>query len=143
MAVAENEKTYDVDAKKYFDAVSDLESYPKFVEGMKKVRTEKSPTGEIMASYDLTMMGKDMSYTLKINQDPAAKVLSWSLVKSDFFKVNNGSWKIESIGQDRCKVIYSLEVEFSFSVPGFMLKPMIKSSLPTMMDNFYSRAKQL
>ncbi len=143
MAQAENEKVYDVDAVKYFNAVSDLEKYPEFVDGMKKVKVEKSPAGEMIAHYKLSMMGKDMSYTLKINQDPAAGTLDWTLLKSEFFKVNNGAWKIEAQGPGKCKVHYSLEVEFTFSVPGFMLKPMIKGTLPTMMDSFYKRAKSL
>ena len=143
MAQAENEKTYDVDAQKYFQAVSDLNCYPEFVDGMKKVKAEKSPTGEMTAYYEFSMMGKDMNYTLNLKQDPAAGTLSWTLLKSDFFKVNNGGWKIESLGAGKCKVKYSLEVEFTFSVPGFVLKPMIKGTLPTMMDSFYNRAKKL
>src|ERR1035437_2689850 len=131
MAQAENEKTYDVDAQKYFQAVTDFDRYPEFVDGMKKVKTEKSATGEITAHYELSMMGKDMSYTLKIKQDPSAGEVSWTLLKSEFFKVNNGAWKIEPLGSGKCKVKYWLEVEFSFSVPGFMLKPMIKGTLPT------------
>ena len=143
MAQAENEKTYDIDASKYFKVVADIEKYPEFVEGMKKVKAEKLPSGEMTAAYELSMMGKDMSYTLSIKQDEAAGTLSWTLLKSDFFKVNNGAWLIESAGPGKCKVKYSLEVEFSFSVPGFMLKPMIKGTLPTMMDSFYKRAKAL
>jgi ribosome-associated toxin RatA of RatAB toxin-antitoxin module len=143
MAQAENEKIYDIDASKYFNAVRDLEKYPEFVDGMKKVKAETSPSGEVTAHYELSMMGKEMSYDLKVQQNETAGTLSWTLLKSDFFKVNNGAWHIESLGAGKCKVKYSLEVEFSFSVPGFMLKPMIKGTLPTMMDSFYNRAKKI
>jgi len=143
MAQAENEKIYDVDAEKYFNVVADLEKYPEFVEGMKSVKMEKNSSGEIIAHYEFSMMKKDMSYTLNIKQDPTAGTLSWTLQKSEFFKVNNGAWKIESLGAGKCKVHYSLEVEFSFSVPSFMLKPMVKGTLPSMMDSFYQRAKKL
>ena len=143
MAQAEQEKTYDVDASKFFQAVTQLEKYPEFVDGMKKVVVEKGANGETIGHYELSMMSKDMSYSLKIKEDAAAGTLDWTLLKSDFFKVNNGAWKIESLGAGKCKVTYSLDVEFNFSVPGFILKSLVKGTLPTMMKNFYDRAKEL
>ena len=141
MAQAESDKTYDVSAEKYFKAVSDYESYPKHVDGMKKVTVERNGN-EVTAHYELSMMSKDMSYSLKIKEDPAKGEISWVLLNSEFFKVNNGGWKIESTGPNSCKVHYSLEVEFTFSVPGFILKPLVKGTLPTMMDGFYKWAKK-
>jgi coenzyme Q-binding protein COQ10 len=142
MAQAEQEKTYDVDAEKYYQAVSDYEKYPQFVDGMKKVKVERG-AGGVVGHYDLSMMSKDMSYSLNIKEDAKARTVNWTLLKSDFFKVNNGAWTIESLGAGKCKVKYSLEVEFSFSVPGFLLKGVVKSTLPTMMNSFYERAKTL
>lgn len=143
MAEANHETTFDISAEKYFKAVADYEKYPEFVDGMKKVKAERGADGTVTAHYDLSMMGKDMSYSLKIKEDQAAGKVNWSLIKSEFFKVNNGAWKIESLGADKCKVNYSLEVEFSFSVPGFILKSVVKGTLPTMMKSFYERAKKL
>jgi ribosome-associated toxin RatA of RatAB toxin-antitoxin module len=142
MAQAETEKTYDVSAENFFKAVSEYEKYPEFVDGMKKVKAEKNQDGTTTAHYNLSMMSKDMSYTLKIKENPAIGEVSWSLVKSEFFKVNNGSWKITPTGPQSCKVRYSLEVEFSFSVPSLILKGIVKGSLPTMMNSFYERAKK-
>jgi ribosome-associated toxin RatA of RatAB toxin-antitoxin module len=84
-----------------------------------------------------------LSYKLKINENQAAGAVNWSLLSSEFFKVNNGAWKIESLGPNQCKVTYSLEVEFNFSVPGFILKGIVKGTLPSMMNSFYERAKGL
>jgi ribosome-associated toxin RatA of RatAB toxin-antitoxin module len=142
MAQAENEKTYAVSAEKYFQAVVAYEKYPEFVEGMKRVKAERQPDGSVLAHYDFSMMSKDMSYTLRIVENPSAGEVRWSLVKSDFFKVNNGAWKIESTGPDSCKVRYSLEVDFSFSVPAFILKGVVKGTLPSMMNSFYERARK-
>jgi ribosome-associated toxin RatA of RatAB toxin-antitoxin module len=142
MAQAEQEKTFDVSADKYFQAVAAYEKYPEFVEGMKKVKAERQADGSVLAVYDFSMMGKDMSYTLKIQENPVAGEVRWTLVKSDFFKVNNGSWKIEATGPSSCKVRYSLEVDFSFSVPSFILKGVVKGTLPSMMNSFYERARK-
>jgi ribosome-associated toxin RatA of RatAB toxin-antitoxin module len=143
MAQAESEKSYEVSAEKFFKAVSEYENYPKFVDGMKNVKAERNADATITAHYDLSMMSKDMSYTLKIKENPAQGEVNWTLVKSDFFKVNNGSWKITSTGPNSCKVRYALEVEFSFSVPSLILKGIVKGSLPTMMNSFFERARSL
>ncbi|MBU6154990.1 MAG: hypothetical protein KGP28_11860 [Bdellovibrionales bacterium] len=143
MAQAENEKNYEVSGEKFFQAVSQYEKYPEFVDGMRKVKVEKGPDGTTIAHYDLSMMSKDMSYTLRIQENQTQGEVHWTLLKSDFFKVNNGSWKITPTGKNSCKVRYALEVEFSFSVPSLILKGIVKGSLPTMMNSFYERAKTL
>jgi ribosome-associated toxin RatA of RatAB toxin-antitoxin module len=142
MAQAEQEKVYDVSAEKFFQAVAGYEKYPEFVDGMKKVKAERQADGSVLATYDFSMMSKDMSYTLRILENPAAGEVSWTLVKSDFFKVNNGAWRIQSTGPNSCKVRYSLEVDFSFSVPSFILKGVVKGTLPSMMNSFYERARK-
>jgi ribosome-associated toxin RatA of RatAB toxin-antitoxin module len=140
MARAEHEKVFEVSAGKYFKAVSDYEKYPEFVEGMKKVAVERNADGTATVSYDLSMMSKDMSYTLRVTENASKGEVDWTLLKSDFFKVNNGAWKIEPLGPSKCKVRYLLEVDFSFPVPSFILKGIVKSSLPAMMNSFYERA---
>lgn len=142
MAQAVHETTYDVDAAQLLSAVTDYSKYPEFVDGMKKVWSEKI-NGETIVHYDLAMMGKDMSYTLKLNEEPEKGHVSWTLLKSEFFKINNGDWLIESLGPGKCKARYFSEVEFTFPVPAFVLKPMVKGAVPKMMDSFYHRAKTL
>ena len=141
MAQADLEKSFDVSAEKYYLAVSQYEKYPEFVEGMKNVKVERNGAS-VVAHYDLSMMGKEMNYSLNIKEEPS-KIISWTLAKSEFFKVNNGKWTIESTGASSCKVTYSLEVDFNFSVPGFILKGVVKGTLPGMMNGFYERAKTL
>jgi coenzyme Q-binding protein COQ10 len=141
MAQAAHEALYDVDASQLYQAVTDYEKYPEFVEGMKKVTVERNGDS-VVAHYELSMMGKDMSYSLQLKEEPETGHLSWTLLKSEFFKINNGDWLIQSNGSGKCKARYASEVEFTFPVPSFMLKPMVKGALPKMMDGFYERAKK-
>ncbi len=140
MAQAVHETEYDVDADQLLAAVMDYENYPDFVDGMKKVTVDRS-AGKVIVHYDLSMMGKDMSYSLTLQEEPEQGHLSWVLLSSEFFKINNGDWLVESLGPGRCKARYFSEVEFTFPVPGFVLKPMVKGAVPKMMDGFYRRAK--
>ena len=142
VAKADQEKTYDVSADQYYQSVTQYEQYPEHVEGMKGIRVERNGN-QIVGHYDLSMMGKEISYSLNLVEDPANKAMNWTLKKSDFFTVNNGAWKITSTGSKSCKVHYSVEVEFNLPVPGFLLKGIVKSQLPAMMNSFYERAKEL
>jgi len=142
MAQAVHETIYDVDAELLLSAVMDYEKYPEFVDGMKKVTVDRSGN-DVIVHYDLSMMGKDMNYSLHLIEETEKGHLSWSLLKSEFFKVNNGDWLIQSLGPGMCKARYLSEVEFTFPVPGFVLKPMVKGAVPKMMDSFYQRAKTL
>lgn len=142
MAQAEETKTFDVDAQKLYQAVTSYEQYPEFVDGMKKVVIDRQ-SGSLVGHYELSMMGKDMKYSLTLSENAGQLELSWTLLKSDFFKVNNGKWKIVALGAGRCQATFSQEVEFTFPVPGFVLKPMIKGTLPLMMNGFAERAKKL
>ncbi|MBS1958899.1 MAG: SRPBCC family protein [Bdellovibrionales bacterium] len=144
MAEAQETREYDINAKKLFQAVTQYEDYPKFVDGMKKV-TISRPAGanEFTGDYEFSMMGKEMTYSLNLKEDPTANKLTWTLKDSAFFKVNNGKWTIEALGENKCRATYWAEVEFTFPVPGFMLKPMIKATLPKMMDSFAEVAKKL
>jgi len=142
VAKADQEKTYEVSADQYFKSVSQYEKYPEHVEGMKSVRVERNGN-QVIAHYDLSMMGKDIKYSLTITEDPVKKTINWILLKSDFFSVNNGAWSIVPTGAQSCKVHYAVEVEFNFPVPGFLLKGVVKSTLPTMMNSFFERAKKL
>jgi coenzyme Q-binding protein COQ10 len=141
MAQAEIEKTLDVSKEKLLAAITDYPNYPSFVEGMKKVTVTKNPDGSVQGHYDFSMMGKEMNYILNVKENLSQGIVEWSLVKSDFFTVNNGKWTVTEAGANQCKVHYSLEVDFSFSVPSFILKGIVKTSLPTVVDQFYKRAK--
>ena len=141
MAQAEHEKKFDVSADQYYQVITQYEKYSEFVDGMKRVTVERAGD-KIIGHYELSMMSKDMSYDLSIFENPKDKIVSWTLLKSDFFKVNNGKWTIQALGDHQCQVRYSLEVDFNFSVPGFLLRGLVKGTLPTMMNSFYERAKQ-
>jgi len=146
MAGAEFHEVKDVNREKLFEALRRYEDYPKFVEGMKTAKVDRSKSGQIRASYEVSMM-KDVAYTLDLKEEytPGAEVyrIQWSLVESDSFKKNNGTWELRDAGKGKTDVKYSLEIEFNFSVPGFILNRLVKGSLPSMVEGFCKRAKTL
>jgi ribosome-associated toxin RatA of RatAB toxin-antitoxin module len=140
MASAEFNEVLDVDRDKLYAAITKYEDYPQFVDGCTSTEVERKGPGHARVKYRVNMM-KDITYTLDLHEDPAAGVVHWSLVESDFFKKNDGRWEIKSTGPGKTQVRYSLDVEFKIPVPGLILNRLVKGSLPSMVKSFQKRAK--
>ena len=142
MAKADIEEVLDVPKDKLFDVITRYEEYPEFVTGVRKIEVERKGPGKARCKYHVSMI-KDIEYTLDITDDRDAGTIQWSLVESDAMKVNNGFWKLTAEGDDQTHVRYELEVEFSFPVPGFVLKKLVKGSLGPMVRSFEERVLSL
>lgn len=142
MPQAEIEEIVDVAKDKLFDAITQYENYPQFVAGVKKIEVQRKGPGKARATYHVSMI-KDIEYTIDLEDDREAGKISWSLVQSAFMKSNNGRWELQALGPGKTKAKYSLEVEFSFPAPGFVVKQLVKSSLGPMLRSFVDRAKSL
>lgn len=143
MAEAKIEETLNVDAEKFFKAVTAYAEYPKFVDGCTKALVESLGEGKTKVNYSVSLM-KDITYTLEHIEEQArpdgTRRMSWKLLQSDFIKANSGFWEITPAGPGRSKIKYSIDIEFKIPVPGFMLSRLIKGSLPGMVKNFEKRA---
>lgn len=143
MASAELTEVVDLPIKSLFAAVTDYVNYPKFVTGMKSVSVEGSGQNKVVA-FDLEMM-KRFQYSVNMREsfDEASgqAEVSWTLKESGLFKVNNGCWKLKSFGPNKTQVTYSLDVDFSFGVPGFILNGLVKKSIPANIKSFTMWAK--
>ncbi len=144
MARADYSSEVGVDADRFYKVILDYASYPRFVDGMKSAEILEVKGDRTRVRYRLSMMGKEFVYVLDHIAVTGTKSLSWTLVESDFFSKNTGSWRLESgsTGQ-HTKVTYDLDVEFKISIPGFMLKGLVKGSLPGMVRGFEARAKEI
>ena len=140
MAKAEFHEVVSADKDKLYQAIAKYEEYPQFVDGVESVSVERKGAGQARVSYRVNMM-KEVNYTLDHREDPAAGVVQWTMVDSDSFKLNNGRWELKSAGPGKTDVRYELEIEFKFSVPGFILNRLVKGSLPSMVESFAKRAR--
>lgn len=141
MASAEHSDTLNVSKSKLFTAITKYEEYPQFVDGVSNVQVERAGPGKARATYQISIMGQSMTYTLDHIENEAAGTVEWTLVDSNFFKKNIGRWNIIETGPEQCRVTYSLDVDFKISVPGFILNRLVKGSLPSMVKSFEKRAK--
>ena len=146
MAAAERKEILNIPLKAMYQAVTDYAAYSEFVTGMKKSRVVGPHNGGKKAEFEVEMI-KRISYSLilsdKIDESAGTAEISWTLDSSDFMKKNDGRWNLRSLGPNQTEVIYTLEVEFNFPAPGFILKGLVSNSLPVAIREFSDRAAKL
>lgn len=130
----------------FYRVVTDYARYPEFVSGVKAVRMVGEGAGLRKVEFDLEMM-KRVRYSLNIreelNEAAGTASVQWTLDSSDMLKSNVGGWTMQSTGPNTTDVVYKLDIEFSISVPGFILKGLVANSLPTAVREFRERAEKL
>jgi ribosome-associated toxin RatA of RatAB toxin-antitoxin module len=141
VAKAEIQDIFEVDRDLLFDVITRYEDYPQFVDGCTSVQVERKAAGGARATYAISMM-KDFSYTLDHVEDRNTGKVEWTLVTSDFFKANTGSWILRAVAPGKTEVKYAIDLDFKVPVPGFILKKLVQGNLPGMMKSFRDRAKK-
>lgn len=131
----------DVPAKTIYDVVLDFENYPKFLPDVKKAVIEEKKAKSLVASFEISVI-KKIHYTLSFATVPGKKI-TWSFLKGDLFKKNDGTWEFEEVKKGHTKATYSVEVDFGFLVPSMITNKLVGSNLPTMMKRFKERAESL
>jgi len=144
MAAAERSEVINIPLIKFFEVVKDFPRYPEFVSSVKRTQVLSHSENKSRVHFDIELM-KRLEYSIDLTEelDPEHKFakLSWKLADSKFFKVNNGLWSLKALGTDKTEVLYRLELEFTFSVPGFVLKTLVAGALPKAINEFVERAR--
>ena len=142
MAEAKHHEKVSVAMKSIFETIMNFESYPSFASGVKAAKITERSENTLVVDMDLEMI-KRVSYQIDVSwelSDDAARVW-WTLKSGELFKRNDGEWRLKVVDENTTDVTYSLDVEFNFSVPGFILKNLIKKSLPQAVHDFTNKAQ--
>lgn len=141
MPEASLEEVLNVSRDKLFDVIVRYEDYPQFVSGIVRSTVERKQPGSAKVDYTMNML-KEITYSIVTKEDREQGRISWELLESGFMKKNNGSWTLTEAGPGKTKVLYKIEIEFSFPVPGFIVKKLVKGSIPDMLQEFENRASR-
>lgn len=143
MAKAERVEVVDVPLRIFYETVKDFEKYPHFISGFSSARFDPSDSRRVFFEVDFM---KPVKYSIEVRDsitaDELSAEVSWTLHEGDILKLNNGIWTLKSKGPLTTEVNYSLEVEFKIPVPGFILKGVVKNSLPKAIQDVANEAKR-
>ena len=122
----------------FFGVITDYEAYPDILPDMESAEILSREEGVTIARFTLNLI-KRVTYTLRLVEVPN-EGLSWSLVEGPF-KVNSGSWRLESLDEACTLAHYSVEVKVGVFVPASITNRMVGKTLPALLEAFKSRAE--
>lgn len=141
MPKAMRTEIFNVTPEKIFNVIIDYASYPNFVDGVSEINVKRFDSNGALVEYSINLI-KKFSYLIELKHTPY-KSVSWSLVSGDIFKKNNGSWILNDLGNNKTEVKYEVDVEFKGFAPDMVVKKLVSSNLPSMMEAYHKRAQSI
>lgn len=141
MAKVARTEIVDIDINKLFAVITDYAKYPEFVEGVSGIKVLSQSESNAQVEYALNLI-KSFKYIINTKSEKPSSV-SWELDSGDLFKKNTGAWDLKDLGNGKVEVTYSLDVEFKLFAPNSILSALTEKNLPSMMQAFFKRAREL
>lgn len=120
--------TINAPAAAVFEVITDLESYPDWVEGMLEAEilsTDDEGRPE-QARFKVDARVAEVTYTLQYRYE--GHDVTWTLVEGETVSQLDGAYELTDNGS-RTEVRYSLEADVDMPVPGFLKKRATKTIL--------------
>ncbi|MDF0749531.1 type II toxin-antitoxin system RatA family toxin [Marinobacter sp. 71-i] len=128
-------------AERMFHLVNDVARYPDFLPWCADTEIHEQTDSEIMASMDIAKGGIRHRLTTR-NQLYLPHTIEMSLVDGPFRNLT-GRWHFKPLDDHACKVVLTLEFEFSGSLSRMTFGPVFNQAATTMVDAFCRRADQV
>lgn len=128
-------------ARQLFDLVSDVESYPSYMDGCVGVRILRRDAEMLEARLDLARGGINQSFSTR-NRMRAAQQITLELLDGPF-EYFNGHWGFHALGDSACKMSLYLEFKFSSKLLGVAASRLFEKVTNNLVDAVGRRATQL
>lgn len=132
-----------------FDLVADIESYDQFLPWCTESRilsseeagAEPDDPYEVVARLGLSRGPLKGAFTTR-NRVTRPQSIRMQLVDGPFSELN-GRWRIESLGDDGCKLMLDLQFDFSSAPKDMLLGAVFEHTCNELVDAFVQRAGQI
>lgn len=128
-------------AHQMFDVVSDVRSYPGFLNWCQDMQIISETESELVAKLFISYRGIDFSFTTK-NTMAKDQSVQMSLVDGPFTELH-GEWLIQPLNEQGCKVSLEMEFHFDNAVTHKLLSGVFQKIIVAQLEAFQQRAKQL
>ena len=133
----------DAPAAACFEVAADVESYPEWASGVKRVDVlERDSEGRPhRAAFVLEGFVKEISYELVYDYDPPHR-MSWKADPSPDIAMLEGSYTFTETGDGVTEVVYALSVVPSFVLPGVVRRQAEKQIVTTALRGLRRRVQE-
>lgn len=131
-----------VSAEAMFQVITDYASYPEFIPEMTQVEIIEDRGVHKTVTFELEIFKIGVRYTVAMEEEPYRR-LSWVLVDSNWIRLLEGFWLIESKGRRLCEITYNQEIKLKGFMPRSVSNKLVQFMLPAMLGQFKRRAEGL
>jgi ribosome-associated toxin RatA of RatAB toxin-antitoxin module len=128
-------------AERMFHLVNDVARYPEFLPWCARTEIHEQSDEHIIASMDIAKGGIRHRVTTR-NQLESSQTIDITLVEGPFRNLA-GRWHFKPLSEHACKVILTLEFEFTGSLARMTFGQVFSQAANTMVDAFCRRADEL
>lgn len=128
-------------AERMFHLVNDVARYPEFLPWCAGAEVHERDEAQVTASLEIAKGGLRHRLTTR-NRLYMPETIEMNLVDGPFQNLS-GRWHFKSLDDNACKVILTLEFEFSGSLSRMTFGPVFSQAANTLVDAFCRRADQL
>lgn len=128
-------------AERMFHLVNDVARYPEFLPWCANTQIHDQNAEQVTASMEIAKGGVRHTLTTR-NQLQKPEAIEMSLVDGPFRNLA-GRWHFKPLSETACKVILTLEFEFSGSLSRMAFGSVFSQAATAMVDAFCKRADEL
>ena len=128
-------------AARMYALVEDIEAYPVFLPWCAAAVVHERRPGATKATLTVSAGRVRQSFTTQ-NENRPGEAIAMRLVKGPF-KRFAGEWRFVALGEQACRIEFSLEYEFSSRALARLLAPLFERMADTMVEAFVRRAAQI
>lgn len=125
-------------AAQMFDLVADVEQYPQFMPWCGGTSVSHRDHEGMQASITIALAGIKQTFTTK-NIHTYPEKIELELVDGPFSTLK-GEWVFQPLAEDACKVVFTLQYEFSSRTLETLVGPIFNRIATSFIDSFTQRA---
>ena len=141
MSVIEKSVLVRHSARRMYELVADVESYPDFLPWCGGARVVARDASGVTAEIDIRFKGLKQSFTTRNVETPFERI-DVQLVKGPFSRLE-GDWHFTPLAEDSCKVELRLAYKFDNFLLERLVGPVFHVIGSTMVDRFTRRADSI
>jgi ribosome-associated toxin RatA of RatAB toxin-antitoxin module len=122
-----------------FELVAEVEKYPEFMPWCGGAVVQWRDESGMQASITISFAGIKQTFTTR-NQHHFPNRITIDLVDGPFSALT-GDWEFQALGEDGCKVIYTMKYEFSSRTLEAVVGPVFNRIASSFIDSFTQRAE--
>ena len=126
-------------ASQMFDLVADVEKYPQFMPWCGGATVSAHDAHGMQASITISFAGIKQTFTTR-NKHQYPSCIELELVDGPFSALT-GKWEFISLSQDACKVLFTLNYQFSNRTLETLVGPIFNRIATSFIDSFTQRAQ--